>query len=64
MSNRQNIKWCLLSFFIITIMIFFAGCSKKNQKSDSQEKEIIQFWLAENYEGEGELYKKNIDSKH
>jgi len=62
MSNRQNIKWCLLSFFIITIMIFFAGCSKKNQKSDSQEKEIIQFWLAENYEGEGELYKKNIDA--
>lgn len=49
----------LIVFVFITGLL--VGCGEKVKKSSGQKLDIIQFWVAENFEGEGELWKKIVE---
>ena len=39
----------------------FSGCVKKTKRIDQQKKDLIQFWVAENFEGEGKQWEKVVE---
>lgn len=56
MKGRKVCALVLLMCFLLLV-----GCNKKEQSSEEGSKERIQFWIAENFEGEGEKYQKIVD---
>ena len=54
-------KWLSCLFVIILLVGLLAGCGKKEKQSLGSKKEVISFWVAENFEGEGKLWEKVVE---
>ncbi len=54
-------KWLSCLFVVILFVGLLAGCGKKEKQSLGSKKDVITFWIAENFEGEGKLWESIVE---
>jgi ABC-type glycerol-3-phosphate transport system substrate-binding protein len=51
----------ILVLAVLVFLFLFSGCSKNTKGIGQHKKDVIQFWVAENFEGEGKLWEKVVE---
>ena len=54
-------KWLSCLFVVILFVGLLAGCGKEEKQSLGYKKDVITFWIAENFEGEGKLWESIVE---